>query len=69
MEKEVLEILNKYYDELNTKHKKNSKQYRELKKEYGYKDFREYYKPTCNIKNIKEQKLHIKRLIKLIKEC
>ena len=68
MEKQVIEILSKYYDELNAKHKKDSKEYRKLKKEYGYHEFRKHYKPIYNIKNIKEQKLHIKRLIKLIEE-
>jgi len=69
MKNEVLNMLELYFNELNEKHKEDSKQYRKLKKEYGVYDFRKHYKPACNLKNIKEQKLHIKRLIKLIKEC
>ena len=63
--KEIIRVLKKHYNELNKKHQDENKIYRKIKKEQGYKEAYKY-KSTLNHKNLKEQKLHIKRLIKLI---
>lgn len=71
MEKEIIEVLQRYYEQLNDEHKEHSKIYRQIKKEKGIKEANSYYsecrsKKSFNIHNNKEKKLHIKRLIKLM---
>lgn len=73
MEKEVIKTLEKYLEELENEHKEFKQKYKKEKPgDCGF-----HYDPDkkCSkqehlrLRNIKEQKLHIKRLLKMIKEC
>lgn len=73
MKDQVIEVLERYFEELEKYHKEYQKKYQD--KRPGVHCFRytrdcseERIKDTKKLWNVKEQKLHIKRLIKLIKE-
>lgn len=64
------ELIN-YYNVLDGLHKDLAKSLRKKKKEYGLKEAyrlqsEENKRNGVDLKNIKEQKLHIKRLLKLM---
>ena len=70
MKKEVLETLENYLNELENEHKQHKDKYRkERPGDCGFHYERNIPREDKNkLHYIKEKKLHIKRLIKLIKE-
>lgn len=66
------EKLIEYYNELNKEHKGYKQIISVMKKQLTFRELMEWKQGhqeiIDRIKNIKEQKLHIKRLIKLMKE-